>query len=269
MVFKHNFITVVKVDNKVLREKDGVVFLPFGSEYSIHMKNQNSRRAVVTVTIDSEDVLDGNRIVIDPNESTTIDGRMDSNGNVTNRFKFVKKTEKMVEHRGDRVDDGMLRIEYTFEKAVPEVHTTIYRTERTHTDIPWIIPSGVPYYDGGPTSRRITLGEVTCNMCTSLDGGIHNAIGASYSSAADSTPEILPDEGITVEGSQTQQHFSSTITGVLEENSHVIVLQLRGKAATGKISKPLTVKTKLTCKYCGTKHDSSCNYCSHCSACLI
>jgi hypothetical protein len=35
MMYKERFIAVIKYNGKVLRERDDVVTLPFGSEYSI------------------------------------------------------------------------------------------------------------------------------------------------------------------------------------------------------------------------------------------
>ncbi len=47
MTYKENFVLVVKCKGEILRERDGIVTLPFGSEYSILMKNLDHRRALV------------------------------------------------------------------------------------------------------------------------------------------------------------------------------------------------------------------------------
>ncbi len=45
MMYKQNFVVVVKCNGKILREQDSdVVYLPFGAEYSILLKNKDSRR---------------------------------------------------------------------------------------------------------------------------------------------------------------------------------------------------------------------------------
>ena len=115
MTYADKFVAEVKQGGKILRVKDGAVFLPFGSEYSILLKNLNSKRASVKVSIDGEDVLDNHSLVLDVNASTELQGFL--RGNVArNRFRFINKTKEISEHRGDRADDGLIRIEFAFEK---------------------------------------------------------------------------------------------------------------------------------------------------------
>lgn len=42
MVYNNNLIACIKVDGKVLREKNSSVELPFGTEYTILLKNLNN-----------------------------------------------------------------------------------------------------------------------------------------------------------------------------------------------------------------------------------
>ncbi len=73
-----------------------------------------------------------------------------------------------------------------------------------------------------------------------------------------------PDEGITVEGSDTHQDFHYASIGALEQ-SEVIILRLRGIQDDGvQVSKPVTVKTKLECPTCGKKSTSSSKFCDQC-----
>ena len=90
MVFNNNFIAVVKCRGKVLRESNGgEVRIPFGSEYSILLKNKSNQRAVVNVEINGDDALSSNQIVIDGNGKLELEGFMDGDGDVTNKFKFI------------------------------------------------------------------------------------------------------------------------------------------------------------------------------------
>ncbi len=47
----HNekFVACIKVAGKVLKEQKDKVFIPFGSEYSIYLRNLNTVRALVRV----------------------------------------------------------------------------------------------------------------------------------------------------------------------------------------------------------------------------
>ena len=61
MVYQNKVVAVIKVDGKVLREDNGSVRLPFGSEYSVLVKNLNSVRVEAKITIDGKDVGDGRK----------------------------------------------------------------------------------------------------------------------------------------------------------------------------------------------------------------
>jgi hypothetical protein len=50
IMHKENFIVTVKNGGKTLREREGKVFLPYGSEYSIRLTNLRSVKATTTVT---------------------------------------------------------------------------------------------------------------------------------------------------------------------------------------------------------------------------
>ena len=127
MVYQNKLVVVVKCNGRVLREQGEFVTLPFGSEYSLLFKNLNSQRAVIEIEIDGEDVLDGNQIVIAANSENEIKGFM-KGSNVTNAFKFIQKTQQIADHRGDKIDDGFIRVSYQFE----EVPQTFYRKTIIH-----------------------------------------------------------------------------------------------------------------------------------------
>jgi len=46
-MYKEQMVAAVKVGGKVLRENGETVVLPFGSEYSVYLKNLNTVRAGV------------------------------------------------------------------------------------------------------------------------------------------------------------------------------------------------------------------------------
>jgi len=119
MTYQDYFVAEIKVNGKIMRVKDGAVYLPFGSEYSILLKNLNTKRAAVKVSIDGDDVLDNSSLILDANSETELQGFL--RGNIAkNRFRFIHKTKQISEHRGDRADDGLVRIEFAFEKPKPE-----------------------------------------------------------------------------------------------------------------------------------------------------
>lgn len=241
MVYKKDFIAVIKNKNKILREHGGVVKLPFGSEYGVFMKNKNSVRALVNIEVDGEDALDGNGLIINPNEEFNLKGFMKGT-NVTNRFRFINKTEQISRYRGDRVDDGIVRVEFKFEKTFNQPTTWLY----------WNNAGSAPN-----TPLDFTSGPIATYTCSSM----------ASSTTKCSAPRA--DEGITVKGSKVNQSFTYGSMGELELESSVINIKLQGYKSSGKsVKKAITTKTRLTCRTCGKKSKSSAKFCSRCSTAL-
>ncbi len=272
MVHRNNFVVTIKCRGKILREKDGGVYLPFGSEYSILMKNLSERRALVDVEIDGKSVIHG-KLIIDANSSMELERHV-KDLTVGNRFKFIEKTDKISEYRGDRVDDGIVRVTYQFEKRVPEpVITTTYRyCTYLHSSCPYPYLSSCygcvnykPYvYPRTPDVYWRTYsstGECATGQSVTCDSIFVNC-NSSLS---------LSEEGITVPGSVSKQEFTEGHIGSVEEEKHVITLQLRGikETADKPDPEPLTVQTKVICTTCGLRQSSRFNYCSECGTALM
>lgn len=115
-MYNNNFVAVIKSNGKILREDvNNVIRLPFGSNYSILLKNLNTVDVVVDIEIDGENVLQGHNLVISPNIDFELSGKL-KNLNKSNKFKFIQKTKQINDYRGDKVDDGIIRITYSFVK---------------------------------------------------------------------------------------------------------------------------------------------------------
>jgi len=307
MTYKDNFVAEVKCNGKILRIKDGAVHLPFGSEYTLLLKNLNSRKASVKVHIDGQDVLDYNSIILEPNSSTELEGFL--SGTVArNRFKFIQKTKQVQEHRGDKIDDGLVRVEFAFEKPRPEfvtktiIHDVHHDHHHHHHD--YYYPRYYPrttfdwnyrdWFTGDSTikyssSNSLSAGsdsdqatfinsgdEVKGMKAENCAGDIStktiNDINVNMvqvdSLGIESLGQPLDDEGITVKGFECHQSFRYGAIGELEQ-SQVITIQLRGISGSGtKVQQSVTVSTKLQCSTCGTKSKSSFKYCPICGTFL-
>lgn len=241
MVFHRNFVVAVKTGGKYLREKDDhTVRLPFGSEYSLLLKNLDSRRAVVKVEIDGVDVLNGRRLIVEPNSRQELERFLDDDLKEGRRFRFIQKTKEIVEHRGDRLEDGIIRVEYWFEQPY-----------RSYTWNIW----GAPWYI--TCSPPLNFWHDHNTVYGSMGGG-----GGTLSCAAHNAP--APHEGITVPGSPSSQEFQSGWVGQLEPNSQVITLRLRGY----QVDQPLYARGKISCPTCGRQSRSSASFCSRCGTAL-
>lgn len=271
-MYKNNFIGVIKHKGQILREVDGDVILPFGSQYSILLKNKDSRRALVDIEVDGENVLMGKSLIINGNTSQEIKGFM-RDMSVTNQFKFIHKTKEISNYRGDRVDDGLIRINYSFEQEKIQPITVV-------DDYPsW------PFPKPGPCPRK----PWEIKYCSSYNDNTSNSFIGSYSNsltsnnagsktvtaatAAIAAPVVVSqnylDDGITVKGSKISQQYQYGNIGELESRSYVIVLRLKGKTKCKKVvTKPLTTKVKLQCSTCGRYSKSSSTFCYNCGTYL-
>ncbi|MFA5024996.1 MAG: zinc ribbon domain-containing protein [Candidatus Shapirobacteria bacterium] len=275
---------MLKVDGHILREfnhenlsefeSECSLLLPFGTEYSLMFKNLESRAAKLRVWIDGEDALGGNAILVHPNRSVDLDGFMNSFGKVTNRFKFIQKTEQIVEHRGDRIDDGMIKVEWTFEKPKP-IQVDVF--QKNYYDWTWVEP--IKYYPYCPPySPTVTYGN-SSNLQSRNIGEASNisyraVAGASITNCCSNDVPVascgpLPDEGITVKGSEANQSFVNGYIGELEPNSHVIIIRLKGTFKTSQVKVPIEVKTKIQCTTCGNSVKSGNKFCPNCGTCCV
>ena len=260
MVYNSNLIVVLKNKGKVLREFQGnVVRLPFGSDYSIYLKNKDTMlKALVDIKVDGQDVLDNCSIIVGPNSTTELKGFMKGSV-VKNKFRFIEKTKEISNYRGDFVEDGLIEVVYRFEKYVDWT-----------TPIRWVEPINFDTYGSAPRAK----GRFDVNNIFFTSHPI-DATGQDFI-RTDVTSCCTNDSGITVPGAETRQDFVVGNIGSLENLTHNIIIHLKGEVViTNKkrklkkrIKRPITVKTKIRCTTCGRRWKSSIKYCGNCSTYL-
>jgi len=276
MVYSHKFVAVVVCNGKIVREvRDSGsdnVYLPFGSDYSLRFKNNHSERAIVSVEIDGKDVLDGDSIVVDSNSTSDLRGFLED-GAVKNCFRFIKKTNEIAEYRGDFVDDGLIRVEWQFEKPRP-VHVDHYYHHHHHH------PRPLPYW---PRRRRRypydppvwtdeaeikgVRGPTGLTGFTGSIGSIHGGVAGDNLVSNNHIENSFDnsDEGITVPGRETDQYFDYIHTKELENVKHSIVIRLSGRNKENiTVTKAKFTRSRVTCPTCGKKNRSHVRYCSFC-----
>ena len=266
MTYKDQFVVEVKVNGKILRVRNDEVFLPFGSEYSLLLKNLNSSRASVKVSIDGSDTLDGNSIVVGSNQTVELEGFL-KGATATNRFRFINKSKQIQDYRGDKIEDGLIRVEFAFEDSNPLFNNTIYY-HNYHTY--YNDPFGPIYRSGDLQSKGLVGGAFSSSSgsgSASVSGmSVNSMVSHCYNVSEASAP--LPEEGITVKGSELNQNFKYTSMGTLSQSS-VIVIKLKGDTDAGaQVSVPLTVERKLHCRTCGKFSTSRAKYCADCGTFL-
>ncbi len=255
MTFKKNFIVVVKHKGRILRERDGSVSLPFGSEYSILLKNLETVNAVAEITVDGKDVLKGNGVIVAPNTSTELKGFMGKGITVRNKFRFIEKTDDIKNFRGDRPDDGIIRVKFRFEENCEPI---------------WYISEPIK-----PDCPVKPLGRFSEKRSDWTSDSFAYFSSNNMLSVAEDTSSMANKDGITVRGSETNQQFHYGSTGTLEDKEYVIVIRLMGAVqhmvpteSRSKVKKPVMVRTKLQCASCGRRWKSSYKFCPSCSTFL-
>lgn len=116
-MYESKLVASLKANGKILREFKDTVYIPFGSEYSFLLKNLNTKRALVNVFIDGEDMTPGG-LVLNAGQEVDLE-RSIKGGNLKegNRFKFIERTQAIEDGpRGVKLEDGLVRIEFQFEK---------------------------------------------------------------------------------------------------------------------------------------------------------
>ena len=295
MMYNQKLVASIKSKGKVLREFKDTVYINFGAEYSILIKNLNTTRAVVNVFIDGENAVPGG-LVVDPGRTVDLE-RWIKNGNLSegNRFKFIERTAAIENGpRGIKLEDGLIRIEYQFELPRPVLsvnHTTVntwphyppgVRTPTTGeypgvTDRFTLQASGVVNqvnvggalrgvdYSAG-SSTRASASAATDATLASM--GISNSIGEVHDGMA-TMDCAFNDVGITVPGSKSTQSFQTTQVGALDPILHSIVLRLVGDLGHNKpVTEPVTVKAKPKCVTCGKQNKATAKFCSECGTAL-
>lgn len=295
---KDKLVIAVKSHGKVLRERKDSVRIPFGSEYSLLIKNLDTVRVAVRISIDGQNVTDGVDLVINPRSELELE-RFIKNGNMSagNKFKFIERTEKIENGpRGIQIEDGLIRVEYQFEKRAPkveEVHRHYYdHYHRRYDYWDW------PYWNGPYWSTRGIIGSASSISNTSsnnaegseqiylansqgvkrsLNPKINTAFTSSVCSTIpqntvqhDSFPLEESDAGITVPGSVSHQQFHNVDAFPMESETHVMVLKLSGrKPDSGELVKQaVTVKSKQKCVTCGHVNKATAKFCSECGTAL-
>jgi len=293
MMYSNKLVCSVKVGKKILREKiqnnPSSVFIPFGSEYSLLLKNLGGRNAVVHIEIDGRKVSEsgfymraGHTADIERFVESLTEGR---------RFKFIEKTEQISDFRGDKIDDGIIRVTWQFEKPLPEVREIRYNYKHDHyynnhpwgCMCPWCCPNNLWI---GVQNTSAPLGGVTYTASNSVGGGtksscftsqVGNAMNAVMNGPDTfrcEEPEGLlkrslsNDAGITVEGSKSFQKFGTAHASALESNVHSLVIILKGTRDKAYVQQPVIVREKFVCPTCGRTWKSSFEFCGVCGTAL-
>lgn len=279
MMYESKMALAVKANKRVLRELGDTVYIPYGMEYSLLIKNLNTVKALVRVWIDGTDVTDGTSLVVGPNSSIDLE-RFIKNGNMDegNKFKFIERIAAISKHRGNKIDDGLIRVEFEFATPQYPRHYPSAMGNLTPT-WPGVTPNDYTMYNQLLNARGFaekatfsTSSNVASgSMSDFYDSDIAYAgATAELSTQSNSSPlrSIKSEVGITVPGSVSDQKFTTAAWFATDGVKHSMVLRVLGEAEGQPVVEPITVKHKVTCASCGRVNKVGAKFCSDCGTSL-
>ena len=254
-MFQNRFVVTVAVNGILQDEKDGVVYLKEGDEYSIRLRNKHDCKAVAQIYLDGE-LSSANGWIVPANSYVDIKRY----ANVDRAFKFVSEDSKKALDHGKNATGqfcGKVEVKFFLERKIQEPIQHIpqpYKKNERDWPKPWDNPwRKWPYpwdsekrkwwYNGtgdnAPETYQYSCGEPV------KTSSIYNACQS-------------PDRGVTVEGEKTGQGIRYASLDVNSWPDAIIILQLCLKSA-------YKVFPGNYCSYCGIEyicHKSK--YCSNC-----
>jgi hypothetical protein len=249
MMHSNNFVLAVKDSNKkVLREIAGKVYLPFNSEYSLLLKNDNWQRACCSVSIDGTDVLGGDELILHPYSSVDLE-RFLVDGDMLrgNRFKFVPLCHSEVQDPSSP-ENGIIEVRFW-----KEIQKPIY--------VNYIVPDSSMKYrssSGRGCGQSIGSGDSINNFFSCSTGNVK--CSNSNTAWTQNTTFTAGMPGATVAGSMSGQVFGKTSFEGKDGSPTIIRLQLMGR------QEPITVeKTKhVYCCQCSKSNPYNNKFCGRC-----
>ena len=269
MMFHQQLVAAIRVNGKILREFGDKVYLKFGSEYSILVKNQSSLRAEVKISIDGNDVLNGSSLVVDANSSIDLE-RFIKDNHKGNRLKFIERTSSVEQHRGIKIDDGLVRIEWQFEKQPVKIEQSEfwYKLNNLPTQPPWSPGLLFPAMVRTTVTSTDAIGTTQCRASVSTQNAVFTSSTASDGTLR-SAATLQNDVGITAPGSISNQKFETVLGLDLDPAVFSMVIQLCGETEENKkVVAPVTVKQKPVCVTCNRTNKASSKFCSNCGTSL-
>lgn len=230
-MFSSGFVICLLKEGRPCQEsRQGIVRLPFGTEYAVRLRNKNKRPAVATVWIDGENVS-GSGYIVAAGGYCDIERHRDSPA----KFRFASTGSEAAIDAGknNATDDhnGLVEVRWRIEKE-PEPKPILH----------WYIPQAPLDYGpirkrGGPrdwsdarwlyelsnTSDAVSRSMSTMSLCAA-----NEVVSKSMLNSESSSPDFS-DEGCTVQGSYSSQRFTVGHIGELEPNEVIMRLVLKGE----------------------------------------
>lgn len=265
MAYDAQFVLCVLHKGSPVREINGKVHIPFGSEYNVRLKNKHSYlRAKARVWIDGRQVSNLGDFILQPGQTLDLERFLDSSLTQGNCFKFVPLSDGRVNDPTDS-ENGIVKVEF-------------YREYDFKIDWPKTTPPKIsPYRRGGtgdpdwtfttnPTWTTDTGGPfdiLTFNTQTSSTSKINCNASINFLAYAD-----MPSNGATVEGNLSNQQFVQGTDFTTDLFPTTLTLRIRGlenRAQSSISTAPKQEGRVRFCSNCGKRRSRrSDKFCGRC-----
>lgn len=233
MAYDNKFVASILVNGKPLRELNvhgkRTAVIPFGSEYIVRLKNKNTVRAKVSVSIDGTDVLCGKKLILNPNETVDLERFVDSHDGGS-KFKFISIEQGEVTGEiqdPDNLENGRIVVtfEKEYQKVIPKEPSNPFIT-RSRGDI--VFGSPVRGFDisGMSDSRTLVSNCVDTSFTALTNGAILS--DSNYFVGLDISEG---EKGATVEGSYSSQKFQEGEDFKVENKKTTLEIYLKGPSS--------------------------------------
>lgn len=274
-MYSNKMVVSLKSGSKFFKdEENGTVHIPFGTDYSIYLKNLESRRALVKISIDGKDVLSGHQLIIEPNSFLELEGYMKDNL-VSNKFKFIKMTDGIRNHRGETPEDSLIRIEWDYELKHETIHYPVYIPYvYLWPSYPFVVTTKWDYKTTWSGTINADNQKISGWSVTYSNNNVNNTLNLNGQSGqvsnyySSTVPVNDSSNGITVKGKDTHQRFEYGYVSEMENNPSTIVFKLQGFDGSQEM-RPIYTKDKQECETCGRKNKANAKFCQECGTRLI
>lgn len=257
-----NFNLWIVVNGNEQRIVNGVVNIPFGTEYAIRVRNNNDCRAEFSISIDG--LEDSSRFVLNPYQTMTIERFVGNSLTSGSKFKFVEEGNASVQTPGSSYN-GEIEVKFWKELVYtpPIVLVNDWHKPWRYDLNDWVGGTGDKYDGSGITwSSDTGYGDAQFSAKASSPR-LKMTFGASALQSS-----FTSNVGATIEGSHSSQNFLTVDGFATEIVPTILKVTLRGLPTEEPKPRrvPRVVKsTKVKyCTNCGTQHELIAKFCVSC-----
>ncbi len=260
----------ILVDDKPLYEKEGKVFIPYGSNYKVLIKNNNPFDIIANIALDMN--FSNDSFLIKAKSKRTIKGF--SYDDDFYGFRFVEKTKEIEKNRMNSLLNGTISISL-FENKPDDLLAlrfggrNPFETTKINPQNP-LVPM-FPEPTNLPNPFNFDKNDVD------FYGSTNNIREDFITDGVSINDVILNSDSLSVGKSKGANVFGAPVdeTANVEQYSNINLLgsvcyTLFGEDSdSNKIIKPIFAKDNIECTACGSKSKPNDKYCSKCGSFIV